>query len=407
MEKIKSKSGKPYAVLIDMDYLTGLQSSRLLAERGVPVIGLANNPDHYCARTNTCEKVFKVDTKTQYLINMLMEMGPKFDLKPVLYPCQDNSVLLVSRNRQQLSKYYHISLPTEDTVELLMDKYKFYDFAVKENLPVAKFYLLKSKEDAISAAKHLTFPAIIKPPMKSAKWEQYSKLHKVYKVFSEEEYFKTYEMCSQWADTLMVQEWIVGIDSDLYSSNCYYNSESEPLATFTAKKLRQWPPETGNTALGIDCIDDEVVRISHELFKKVNYVGLVYLELKKDNRTGKYYIIEPNIGRPTGRSALSEACGVDLLYTMYCDCLGLPLPSSRFQTYKGIKWIHIRTDLQSAINYWKKGKLTISEYIKSVRGPKYFAVFSLKDPKPFLGEMKLILAFIFKSLFSGKKIEQT
>ncbi|MBK7377993.1 MAG: hypothetical protein IPJ03_03150 [Ignavibacteriales bacterium] len=59
MEKIKSKSGKPYAVLIDMDYLTGLQSSRLLAERGVPVLGIANNPDHYCARTNTCEKVLK------------------------------------------------------------------------------------------------------------------------------------------------------------------------------------------------------------------------------------------------------------------------------------------------------------------------------------------------------------
>lgn len=407
MEKIKSKNGKPYAILIDMDYLTGLQSSRLLAERGVPVLGLAKDPDHYCTKTNTCEKVFKVDTRGQELIDTLMEMGPKFDLKPVLYPCQDNSVLLVSRNRQNLLKFYHISLPSEETVELLMDKNKFYDFAVKENLPVAKFFLLKSKEDAVKVSKELTYPCIIKPPIKSPKWEQYSKLYKVYKVFSEEEYFKTYDMCSQWADLLMVQEWIVGTDSDLYSSNCYYSLKSEPLATFTAKKLRQWPIEIGNTSLGIDCIDDEVLRISLELFKKVDYVGLVYLELKKDNRTGKYYIIEPNIGRPTGRSALSEACGVDLLYTMYCDCLGIPLPSTRYQTYKGIKWIHIRTDLQSAYNYWKQGKITISEYFKSVRGPKYFAVLSLKDPRPFLGELKLIFSFIFKSLISGKKIQQT
>jgi len=407
MEKIVSKNGKPYAVLIDLDYLTGLQSSRLLAERGVPIIGFAQDPKHFCTKTNTCEKVYKVDTRSQKLIDTLMEMGPKFEQKPVLYPCQDNSVLLVSRNREQLSKYYHISLPAAETVELLMDKNKFYDFAVKENLPVAKFYLLRSLEEANEAAKNLTYPCIIKPPMKSAKWEKNSKLHKVFKVFDEEEFFKTYSMCSEWEDLLMVQEWITGSDSDLYSCNCYYNFKSEPLATFIAKKLRQWPIETGNTSLGIDCVDDEVLQISLELFKKVNYIGLGYLEIKKDSRTGKYYIIEPNIGRPTGRSALSEACGVDLLYTMYCDCLDLPLPSTRTQSYKGIKWIHIRTDMQSAYNYWKKDKLTFKDYLKTIKGPKYFAVYSLKDPKPFLFEVKLFFEFAFNSIKSGKKIKQT
>ena len=407
MEKFISKNGNPYAVLVDLDYLTGLQSSRLLAERGVPIIGLAKDPKHYCTKTNTCEKVYKVDTRGNELINKLMEMGPKFDLKPVLYPCQDNSVLLVSRNRDQLSKYYHISLPAFERVELLMDKKKFYEFAVAENLPVAKFYLMRSIEDAHKAAKDLTYPCIIKPPLKSPKWEQHSKLHKVYKVFNEEEFFKTYLMCSEWAELLMVQEWIMGEDSDLYSCNCYYSFKSKPLATFTAKKLRQWPIETGNTSLGIDCIDDEVLRISLELFKKVNYIGLGYLEIKKDSRTGKYYIIEPNIGRPTGRSALSEACGVDLLYTMYCDCLDLPLPATRVQAYRGIKWIHIRTDTQSAYNYWKKNKLTLREYFRSVSGPKYFAVFSLKDPKPFLFELKLFFEFAFNAIKSGRKIKQT
>jgi D-aspartate ligase len=45
---------KPYAVLINMDYLTGLQTARILADRGVPVIGMAENLDHFCARTNAC-----------------------------------------------------------------------------------------------------------------------------------------------------------------------------------------------------------------------------------------------------------------------------------------------------------------------------------------------------------------
>ena len=67
--------------------------------------------------------------------------------------------------------------------------------------------------------------------------------------------------------------------------------------------------------------DDVVLRETVRLFKSVNYRGLGYVELKRDERSGEYYIMEPNIGRPTGRSAIAEAGGVELLYTMYCDAL--------------------------------------------------------------------------------------
>ena len=50
------------------------------------------------------------------------------------------------------------------------------------------------------------------------------------------------------------------------------------------------------------------------------------MEMKCDERSGKYFIVEPNIGRPTGGSATSEAAEVELLYTMYCDAIGRDLP---------------------------------------------------------------------------------
>lgn len=70
--------------------------------------------------------------------------------------------------------------------------------------------------------------------------------------------------------------------------------------------------------------------------------------MKRDPETGRQYAIEANVGRPTGRSAIAEAGGVELLHTMYCDVAGLPLPNGRTQTYKGTKWIDVRHDLQSA-----------------------------------------------------------
>ncbi|MGA7837122.1 MAG: hypothetical protein WB996_04095 [Ignavibacteriaceae bacterium] len=394
-----NKSDKPYAVLINMDYMTGLQTARILANYGVPVIGLAENLDHFCTKTNACEKVIQSGRMSGELIENLITLGKDLDQKAVLYPCQDTSVLLVSQNRAKLKPYYHISLPTNETVELLMDKPRFYEFAKDNNLPVAKFFLFKNRNDAEKAADKLSFPCVLKPHMRSPKWEENTRL-KAFKVFNKDEFLKMYDRICDWSDTLMLQEWIEGDDTTLYSCNSYYNSSSESLADFTAKKLRQWPIVTGNTSLGIDVIDKTVLDVTTDLFKKVNYVGLGYVEIKKDIRNEKYYIIEPNIGRPTGRSALAEACGVDLIYTMYCDCLGMTLPDTRIQSYKGIKWIHLRTDLQSAYNYWKTGNLTLKEWIKSMKGKKFYSVISLKDPMPFLVELKMVLVFIIKSLFS-------
>jgi D-aspartate ligase len=119
------------------------------------------------------------------------------------------------------------------------------------------------------------------------------------------------------------------------------------------------------------------------LFAGVGYRGLGYLEMKQHARTGRHLIIEPNIGRPTGRSAIAEAGGVELLYTAYCDMVGLPLPAARQQRYLGVKWIDDRRDVQSALYFLRRGELTIGDWLRSVRGPKSHAVVSRSDPAPF------------------------
>jgi predicted ATP-grasp superfamily ATP-dependent carboligase len=128
-----------------------------------------------------------------------------------------------------------------------------------------------------------------------------------------------------------------------------------------------------------DVVRDETVR----LFSGVGFWGLVYLEMKRDSRTGQHLIVEPNIGRPTGRSATAEAGGVELLYAMYCDVLGLPLPADLTQRYVGAKWIYLGRDLRSALHYWRRGELSFRGWLDSLRGPKVDAVFSWRDPLPF------------------------
>ncbi len=130
------------------------------------------------------------------------------------------------------------------------------------------------------------------------------------------------------------------------------------------------------------------VRVPREAIKILEgYVGLGYVEMKRDQRSGEFFLIEPNVGRPTGRSAIAEAGGVELLHSMYCDLAGLPLPTQRSQTYGQAKWIYLRHDLQAAYCAWRRGELTIRDWWTSVRGPKSFAVLSLRDPLPFLYDL--------------------
>jgi len=153
--------------------------------------------------------------------------------------------------------------------------------------------------------------------------------------------------------------------------------------SFVARKVRQWPPETGTSASGVECRDDVVLEATIRLFGGLGYRGLAYLEMKRDPRTRRHFVIEPNIGRPTGRSAIAEAGGVDLLWTMYCDVVGLPLPARTVQQYGGAKWLDVRRDLQSAMHDWRRGALTPRQWLGSLRGPVFHAIWARDDPWPF------------------------
>jgi len=386
--------------VIGLDCITGLQTARILAGYGIPVIGLARNLDHFCCQTRVCQKIIQTDTASEEFICTLEEFGPNLAQKAVLFPCTDMSVLTLSRNRCRLEQWYHIALPEPDVVEMLMDKVHFYTYAAQAGLAIPKTFFLKKRGDLEAAVPELTFPCIMKPPMKTPTWEKNTSA-KVFKTNSAEEALALYDRCSGWADTLMIQEWIEGTDASLYSCNCYFDEQSQPLVTFIARKIRQWPPRTGTSCLGEECRNDIVLEESLKLFAGVKFHGLGYVEMKRDERTGKHYIIEPNIGRPTGRSAIAEAGGVALLYTKYCDKTNLPLPENREQKYGTAKWIVLRRDLQSAFHYWKHGELTLREWWRSIQGPKFYAVFSWSDPAPFLHDLWASIGL----LLQGKRID--
>lgn len=382
-ESAPSRSwSQPPVIIVGIDRDPGLQAARILHARGVPLVGIAIDPSHFGCRTRVCEEILFADGYDD-IVRLLEEIGPSFADRPVLIPCSDPTVLRLAQARSRLEPWYRIPLPPAETVELLMDKTAFYEYAQSQGMAIPPTRVLRSRDDVLAAAEELAFPCAFKPPYRTAEWVAHTH-EKAMKVSSPSELVELYDQCRDWAFPLIAQEWIEGGDTDLFSCNCYFDAHGAVLVTFIARKLRQWPVEAGDSSLGQECRNDEVLHESIRLFESVGYHGLGYVEMKRDARTGRHYIIEPNVGRPTGRSAIAEAGGVELLYTMYCDLVGWPLPEARAQTYGDAKWIYLRKDLQAAFRQWRAGTLTWAAWRASMRGPKFYAIWSAKDPLPFL-----------------------
>lgn len=378
-------SGPP-AVVVGLDTITGLQTARILHARGVPVVGLTNDLDHYACRTRACVRVVAADLRSEQLIDALLRLGPELDGRPALLPCTDLAVLLISRHRDRLQPWFAIALPEHDVVEMLMDKISFLLHARDRGLPIPATVIIDDRADAERAATTLTYPALLKPPLKSAAWQAFTSA-KAVPVADGQELLDVYDRIAPFSERFIAQEWIEGGADALYSCNAYFGRTGRPLVTFVARKLRQWPPHTGTSSLGEECRNDTVLDETVRLFGGLGYHGLGYLEMKRDARTGRHLIIEPNIGRPTGRSAIAEAGGVELVYTAYCDMVGHPLPAAREQRFVGAKWIDDRRDLQSALYFFRRRELGVREWWRSVRGPKWHAVASRSDPQPFLHDL--------------------
>jgi predicted ATP-grasp superfamily ATP-dependent carboligase len=379
---------RPTAVVVALDCITGLQTARILAARGIAVVGIAADRHHFCARTRYAEKVIASPTGGEGLILTLERLaasGSLGDGPAVLVPCSDGAVLSISRWRDRLEAAYRFVLPDHDTVETLMDKVRFAEYASEAGLPIPTTRVLRTPADAEAAAAALTYPAVLKPAIKDQRWFAVTKA-KVFRVESADELLATYDQYAPATDVLIAQEWVDGGETSLISANAYFDRSGDALAMFIARKIRQWPPDTGTSCLGEEIRDDEVRDIALRLFGDVGYRGLAYVEVKVDAATGRRLIVEPNVGRPTGRSAIAEQGGVELLHSAYLDALGEPVPAT-VQTYGGAKWIYWRHDLQAAIAQMRAGRLSPIGWWRSVRGPKYEAVFDRSDMAPFLADV--------------------
>ncbi len=373
------KKNKAVVVVTGASHPTGLGIARALAPLSCDIIGLYGGQKTRCCKSRCWKQLIHFRTDEE-VIDILLKLASSQPDRPALFIVQDSLVKLVSDNRDLLAPHYKFLLPEKETVDLFLSKTKFQDWAEKNQLPIPMSRICQSRKELDEAIRTTPRPLIIKPAHKTPEWEKWFSWHKALRVDKSSDLSGLKVDPFEIVPELIVQQWVPGPDKNVFFCLIYYGESGTEVAHFTGRKLFQWPPYCGSTAAAVGVDNQEVYRITKELFDKVRYRGLGSLELKFHESESKFYIIEPTVGRCDLQSNVAVSGGINLAGLALCDAEGWEWSVRK----RGrAAWIHEESLVDSLRFYSREGCVHWRSLLRLLTVFCKFAFFSVKDPCPF------------------------
>lgn len=376
------------ALVAYMSYL-GLGLVRALGRERVPVLALDPRPDALGMNSRYVKPVVTPDIKADEAayLEFLLDYGATLPTRGVLYPTGDPTVVLFSRARDELARYYHYVAPDHATVLQLLTKDGLDSAAAACDIPAPRTAIPESRADVERAADELAFPVILKPTESHA-WKATPLVEllgvgtKIVHCADRDELLAHYGRIAAHDAGLIVQEFIPGDDRNLVYACFYIGRDGTPLGLFQGRKCRVLPPQSGSASYVESMQDPRLTEVCLKLLRGVDYRGLGGLEFKLDPRDDTYKLIEFNV-RFGLWDSLGARCGVNLALMAYRDALGLPV-EARLSHRRGMKWVSIQRDLSAFKLYRRYHGMRTMDWLRTLWGEKMWAVFAWDDLAPFL-----------------------
>lgn len=379
------KTAASGAIVLGGDY-QGLGIVRSLGRRGVPVCVV--DDEHSIARVSRYTGCWtKVDDLGgEGLVDDLLRIGRDRSLNGwVLFPTRDETVAVISHNRERLTKSFRVPTAPWKTIRWAWDKRNTYDLA--ESLAIPSPRTWRSSSTAELEAIDGQPPFAVKPAIKERFFQETKA--KAWRADSAGELRALVAQAIEVidADEVLVQELIPGDGRQQYAY-CALCEDGRPVATMVARRLRQHPPQFGRASTYVETVESpRVEEFGRRLLAAIRFSGLAELEFKRDPRSGEFKLLDFN-ARTWGYHSVAGEAGVDFPYLLYRQQLRQAVGPQRARS--GVRWVRLLTDLPTAIGEMAHGRLRAGPYVRSLRRAHVEAVFSREDPLPGLAELALI-----------------
>ncbi len=362
-------------------HTTGLGVIRALGMKGVPVISVSygdSDMGHVSKYVRESIIAPHPEKHEKRFVQLLLECHARFG-RSVLIPADDSTLMVVSRNRKMLERYFIVACPDYGVTEKVVDKKNTYALAELLGIPAPKTVLPHTPAELLAFAAVVGYPCIIKPCLSHVYYELFG--FKAVKADDEAVLLDAWKKATAAGIEVMLQEYIPGDDANGVNYNSY-SWDGKALVEFTAAKVRLDPPEIGVPSVVMSLTVPEVLDPGRRLLQGLGYSGYSCIEFKKDARDGVYKLMEVN-GRHNRSTLLAVRCGINFPWLEYSHLVrGVEPVSCRYA--EGVYWIDEYRDTHLLAQQLRKGKFRLLRYVLPYFRKHLFAVFDVDDPEPFL-----------------------
>lgn len=360
----------------------GIGIARSLGRLGVPVFWVDPDPAAPAARSRYVRGRFQLSLDRAHpnrAVDRLLGIGCELPRSAILIPTDDWGCLLVAEAADALRERFVFPEQSSELVRTLSDKHAMNMLCGELGIPAPASLYPKSREEVLALLEHSSFPVVVKPV---ASWSLDRGLASVVMAQTPEEVLRAYDEASSSSEPhLLLQEFIPGSPESVWMFNGYFDERSECRVGFSGHKIRQYPPYTGPTTLGVCLVNETVERQTKQLMKAVGYRGILDIGYRYDSRDSTYKLLDvnPRVGS-TFRLFVADN-GMDVVRALYCDLTGqefesVPAPDGR-------RWLVENLDPISSAVYFRNGEITARGWLRSFRGVAETAWWATDDPSPF------------------------
>jgi D-aspartate ligase len=302
----------------------------------------------------------------------------------MLIPTDDYTVGLISSHHDLLASKYRLTVPCWKKLRWACDKRLLHELAEKLKVDQPWTVCPSNREELTKI--DCPFPVILKPAIRLR--PSSLAVPKAWLAEDRSSLLRRYDEASALLspENLIIQEVIAG-SGEAQFSYAALCKDGRPLASLVARRTRQFPRDFGQLSTYVETVDEpHVVEPAERLLAAVRFTGLAEVEFKKDPRSGQFKVLDIN-PRVWGWHTLSRRAGIDFPYLLWLLARGEPVPQARGRA--GARWVHWTADLRLAMEEVAAGRLSVRDYLRSLRGPLESAIFSWEDPMPGILDLPL------------------
>lgn len=322
--------------------------------------------------------------------DLLLAAAQTMGERPVLIPTSDDTLLLISRQRERLRPHFRFLLPDAATLEMLLDKRFLHEAAAHYGVPVPRSLPLRSEADLDAAASDLGFPCLLKSAYGKVGRSAVNRPAGKVRVENREQLLRAFAALSACDDRLLLQEFLPGGAERVALYNAYFDAHSQPMAVFTGRKLRQYPEAFGTACASEACVMPGLAEPLTAFLQQLRYIGPIDIGLKWSEREKVYKLLDvnPRLGQNYRTFVGDDPQHADLGWLTYSEAAGWPLRQECPVRALPRRWRIEDDDFRTCLHLYRRGAWSAAAWLRDAlqfqSHPHESAYWSWSDPAPLL-----------------------